>query len=931
MKRPSKRRGEPGPASARRGLSSRELRRRWWTGSWRAALRLARRDALRNKASSLLIVVMVGLPVLLITGASAFLATRDVTVQESLPVLLGNAQARLEDNQSGPLTQNAVGEFTPDQNPSSAPQVPGHAAGQPWTADQLQRVTGGALAQLAYPDLYAGTGSGLLRARALAMDTAAMRGSGLVTLVSGRWPQGNEVAVTEAGTKAGLPSSGPLSLRAGSASPSTVQVAGVVRAVGADYVRVDLVAGSAWLPREGTGLFLLTRDRPVSWDDVKAWNRYGLVAVSKAVLADPPAEAPAAQEETGGDAGVAIVVLICFGLVLETTLLAGPAFAVSAARQRRSLTLVASNGADRDQLTRYVLAQGVVLGGGAVVLGCLLGISAGWTAVRVAAHWVPAIGHPPLDTFAALTALVAAAAVLASLVAAALPARGAARLALAATLDSHGELRQSSKRLPLAAALVLVAGAAGVGSSLLMSSSMAKLLLAGVAGAVTLLGALLLVPVLLRLLGAGLRRGPVTLRMAARDASRARTRSTPAIAAVTVAVAVMTVASVSATSDDAQSRRDYDPNAAPGQARVFGGGPEEVAGQATVAEIRRQHPDWQVEPVGSVGAGMFGQRPGTYPLLAAVPPGCRTAAAIAAPAEDDPSHSDHCRTLSSEEGGIYSLPLATMNPDVALTPAQRRVLSDGGLLVTSAALVSHGRVRLALGTVRLPKGDHRTVTRVVELPAALMDPATMQAASYSWNSYTAGALMLPSGVQRLGLPVNTGQWAVIKPAGPISRSDEDKINRHVQSEMQVERGYESPIVLVVRVLLALAAVLVALAALISTALAQAEARPDFATMSALGATTSFRRRLAGGQALLVSLTGAVLGLAVGLLPGLSMALSLTSESYSGAATTDSPTLPGVIDIPWLGLAAVVVGVPLLAALVAAGAVRPNPVMTRRLT
>lgn len=81
----------------------------------------------------------------------------------------------------------------------------------------------------------------------------------------------------------------------------------------------------------------------------------------------------------------------------------------------------------------------------------------------------------------------------------------------------------------------------------------------------------------------------------------------------------------------------------------------------------------------------------------------------------------------------------------------------------------------------------------------------------------------------------------------------------------------------------------------------------------------------------MSLTGAVLGLAIGLLPGISMARSLTSDSHSGYATTDSPALPAVIDVPWLALVAVVVGVPLLAALVAAVAVRRHPVMTRRLT
>ena len=911
---------EPGP---RRGFAARELRRRWWTGSWRAALRLAARDARRHRGSSSLIVVMVGLPVLLITAASAYLATTLVTVDESVPVTLGHAQARLEDNRSGPLTQNARAEVLSYEDPE------GRVDGQPRTRAQLESLTGGTLAQVAYPDLYAGVGSDLLRVHSLAMDSVALPASGLATLVSGRWPQGaDEVAVTDSGAEAGLATTGVLSLRAGDSAPRDVQVTGVVRAVDPTYQPVGLVTGASWIPADEPAQFLLSRDRAVTWGDVRAWNAYGLVVLSKAVLADPPAAAADPQSDNGF--GVAIVVLICLGLVLETTLLAGPAFAVSAARRRRSLSLVASNGADRDQLRRYVLAQGVVLGGGAVLVGCLAGIAAGWAAVRIAAHWVPSIGHPPLDTYAALTTLVVVAAVLASLVAASLPARGAARLALAATLDGQGELRHPSSRLPTVGTLVLLTGLAGVGLSLLMSSSMAQLFLSGAAGAVALLGVLMLVPGLLRLLGAWLRRGPVTLRMAARDTSRARSRSTPAIAAVTVAVAVMTVASVSATSDDAQARRDYQPRGVAGQGLVCCGAVDTTA-PATLGEIRRQQPTWLVEPVGTLGTPEYREGSGTVSVVSAVPPGCSAAVAIAKPAEDTPAP-DPCQILGSNSGAfIYSHPAAALDSRAALTPAQQRTLADGGVLVTSPGLVSDGRMRIAVGSYRLPEGDQRRLLRQVDVPAAVVEPGQLRAATHGQDSFDSAGLMLSSTAAGLDLPTYEQGWVVIDPDGPISRSDQSSINEHVVVGLEVERGFESPIAIVVRVLLGLAAALVAVAALISTALAQSEARADFATMSALGATASFRRRLAAGQALLVALTGTVLGLTVGLLPGVSMARSLTTEQAGIVGAGFSPPGPPIVDVPWLGLAVVVVGVPLLAALVAAVAVRRRPVLTRRLT
>lgn len=130
-------------------------------------------------------------------------------------------------------------------------------------------------------------------------------------------------------------------------------------------------------------------------------------------------------------------------------------------------------------------------------------------------------------------------------------------------------------------------------------------------------------------------------------------------------------------------------------------------------------------------------------------------------------------------------------------------------------------------------------------------------------------------------------------------------------------------------MLGIAGALVAVAALISTALAQAEAKTDLATLAALGATTRTRRALAGSQALVVALLGAGLGVLVGLAPGVVLAIGLTGDS--SLADPSAPPPPAIVVVPWLGLSAVVVAVPLLAALLAAASVRRIPVMTRRPT
>ena len=74
---------------------------------------------------------------------------------------------------------------------------------------------------------------------------------------------------------------------------------------------------------------------------------------------------------------------MAIGLLLETTLLVGPAFAVSAARQRRTLALAASNGATTAQLRRTVLAQALVLGVLAALVGAVVGVLGAWAVIRL--------------------------------------------------------------------------------------------------------------------------------------------------------------------------------------------------------------------------------------------------------------------------------------------------------------------------------------------------------------------------------------------------------------------------------------------------------------------------------------------------------------------------------------------------------------------
>ena len=67
-----------------------------WLVRWRLALRIARRDALRHRGRTLLVLAMVGLPVLAVVAADTLNRTNTISPIEALPSRLGSADVRIE-------------------------------------------------------------------------------------------------------------------------------------------------------------------------------------------------------------------------------------------------------------------------------------------------------------------------------------------------------------------------------------------------------------------------------------------------------------------------------------------------------------------------------------------------------------------------------------------------------------------------------------------------------------------------------------------------------------------------------------------------------------------------------------------------------------------------------------------------------------------
>ena len=168
---------------------------------------------------------------------------------------------------------------------------------------------------------------------------------------------------------------------------------------------------------------------PVTWDEVLALNEYGFQVTSAAVLRDP---APTRRSPPSSARGSAtrphrrlMVTLGAVMLLVVTALLVGPAFAVSAARQRRTLALAASNGASTAVLRRTVLAQALVLGTASALFGVALGVAA----ARAVVGWTRRDGlgiDGPFDVRWELLAALALCATVSTLVAGSPPPAGSA-------------------------------------------------------------------------------------------------------------------------------------------------------------------------------------------------------------------------------------------------------------------------------------------------------------------------------------------------------------------------------------------------------------------------------------------------------------------------------------------------------------------------
>lgn len=997
-----------------------------WRSGWRVALRLARRDVRRHLGRSLLIVIMVAVPVLLLIGGNIVASSSSLDGTEHLPYAMGHTQAvatyaggvKVTPTVSDWVGRGGIGYAspTPSDKVTPATPIPGWGADGAARVRALQGLVGGTVIPLTESPGVTRIGRKQLDLSIRGVDAAqfATRTEGITHLLSGRWPTtATEAVVSPVGIHRGLPSSGTVEVTGLGGTVTTYTIVGVGDGWILSYAArpADLITLPDLGPDGGkdaaSTAYLIDRAAPVTWDDVTRWADYGLQVTSRHVVLNPPTREqlnlpPDVQlyQDQSALAQTITSAIMAVGLLLETTLLVGPAFAVSAARQRRTLALAASNGATTPQLRRTVLAQALVLGALAAVIGAVAGVLGAWVVIWWSRTYRPDTFFGPFDVPVAPVTIVVVCAIASAVIAAMIPARGLGRLDIVGVMRGQSVSPPARVRTPIAGIVLAAVGAAAVFWAVAWQPTWDEprlidqlVPLAAMIGAVLLVvGALLLVPMTLVATARAARSAPVAIRMALRDAARQRGRATSTVAAILGGTALLSTILVVAASDSAFRAKTYQPQLPMGQAKLI---PQtNMTGQIdprwsqSVTEVVRS-----VDPALQVGVstvvdvtansrGMEKLSEGSLtrvPFFVALRVGCTPQRALGADGTMAPPDLS-CNSLkgmgmSGDRGGILVGDLDALVSGYGFDTTAQATLRAGGIVVNGdkappvqwtqdpgggwgSSSPWYGQVDIVDGKVTFARGvmvwgpdgpsapqDVTTVAlAATAVPAAKLNAANVNVVAAGefmgfGGGEMVGAVMTTETAKNLGLTTMIVQANIVDPRGELSAEAESAISDAVAENtlgwFYVERGFQPYDKLLALIVLSFIGLIILVATLVSTALSTAETQSMMGTFAAVGATRMTRRNLAAAQAGSLGVVGALLGTAVGFVPGIALARATTGFAPNVAAYTPDGQNPATVDptvvIPWLQLAVPILLVPALAAGLAWLAIRKAPTVTRRLT
>ncbi|MFU8850579.1 FtsX-like permease family protein [Micromonospora sp. SL1-18] len=892
-------------------------------GSWRAALRIARREARRARGRTALVLAMIALPVLALSFAAVSYDMAQLTQAERLDLRLGAADAELRWTAVNAMEQDAWGE---NSWPVEGEMV---SRTQPVTADEIRALlpAGSRVTELRrWIPFEVRIDGHIVAFDARAVDLTDPLTRPLAVLRAGRRPTApDEIAVSPSALRR-------LGVRLGepvrTIDGTTYTVVGVaefpdnLREVVA--LRPETPPGPMTPPEES---WLVDLPGPVDRALVDRLNARGIVMSTRTPL---PGREVAVTGPGLPDPEQASNAVLVGGLgLLEVVLLVGPSFAVGVRRRRRDLALVAVAGGDATHLRRIVLADGVVLGAGGAALGLLLGVGAAFAGRPLVEQYLVSARLGGYRFFPAALAAIAAVAVLAGVLAALAPAWTAARQDVVAGLAGRRNPPRHRRRWLVLGVLLTGAGAGFAALGATRSSS------PGVLAGLILgeLGLVFCTPTLIGLLARAGRLLPLAPRLALRDASRNRSSAAPAISAVMAAVAGSVALGIYLASDEARQHAQWQSAIPPGHVLLMSADTPGKVPLPPIDEVaqrvRAVLPDATVVALTGTGCARPAAPEDWCVATAVLPPELRcpyhpgeaVTAAERAEARADP----RCVRPFREPSSIYlpafvddgaALPGLTGAP-VEEIAAATRVLRAGGVVVTDPGQVVDGRV-----TVTATHG------------AGGSEESAMLPGYVLRGGLPVDRLFLsPPAAAAVGLVGGHFGYVVSPPAPPtaeqqarltaeLSRSTPRSVPLSVMVEKGPPGGDQRPLLLL---LAAASGVITVGAAGVATGLAAAEGRRDLSTLAAVGADPRVRRVLSLCQAGVIALLGSALGIVAGL--G-SAAIILASLNRRYAQAWPVPE-PYPLVVPGLALAVVVV-VPLVAMLGAGLLTRSRLPVERRL-
>ncbi|QKW21458.1 ABC transporter permease [Kitasatospora sp. NA04385] len=936
--------------------------------AWRAALRIARRDAARAKGRSALVLAMIALPVLGVAGVDVIARSAQLEPAEQAARTMGTAQAAVTIATPGEaILQSPDGQDTTGRGPAEPKDRPKTPAEQrSASTDPAQLLTELLPGAVLVPtgqvkSTSASTVEGRMSTSIEEVDLTDPVWHGKLNVVEGSAPtRPDQLAATRAFLdRSGLRIGDRTALRGLDARPYTItavaedpgrlddnQLYGRPGAVLSALAQAEPEAARSGPQNWTTWLVKLPAGAALDWPKVKELNEYGFTAASRAVLLHPPAraEVPYYAEAAKYSSGyvnkslLAVAALVPGMALLEIVLLAGPAFAVGARRSRRQLGLLAAGGGDRSHVRAVVLAGGAVLGTGGAVLGLFGGV--GLVALLrgpLEEYGGQRFGHfdvQPLDLLGvALVGLVT------GLLAAVVPAVQASRQDVVEALTGRGGSKPAS-RLVAALGVVMVAG--GTALALLCAVTNTAPVPGLLGGSVIAeLGMLLCTPLLIGLFGRLGRHLPLSPRLALRDSVRNRGRTAPAVAAVMAAVAGAVAVGIYHASDVEKQRQDYRPSLPAGAVALMQGGRSDAVQYAALREAVEKD-------FGALGERADVLSPTAVPRDCGVSYDCGYVQALKTPekrcpAEDATTHEERerlsgdprcteMRSVSNELGNMFG---DVLIGDPALLhnlldvhdPAAEQALAAGKALVFRPDRVADGKAFLRAEEqptqAQVDAGDYRGTSREVVVDAVeVHSPLPF-----------ASIVMSREAAQKAGLGVRS-EGSLWKPAVRASDGTVQKAEAHLAKlddtvYLDVEQGFKAERSVKMLGLTAFAALVALGAAGIATGLAAADSQQDLATLAAVGASGGIRRRLSGFQCGVIAAMGSVLGLLCGAVPAVALRLleARNAEIWINGAPIghEAP----VIAVPWADLAALLVGLPVVAVLLAALLTRSRVGLTRR--